>query len=49
VADIVARLRWLETADTRPLMGEVRTFVSTRNNLARFRSDWLALIERVVA
>ncbi len=49
VQDIVARLRWLEGADPRPLMEDVRAFVSAHNGLARFRSDWLALIERVVA
>ena len=49
VADIAARLRWLEGADTLVLMEEVRAFVSTHNDLARFRADWLALIERVVA
>jgi glycosyltransferase involved in cell wall biosynthesis len=47
VADIAARLRWLEGADTRTLMEDVRTLVSTANNLERFRSDWLALIDRV--
>jgi glycosyltransferase involved in cell wall biosynthesis len=47
VDEIVARLRWLEGADTRVLMEDVRAFVSTDNSLARFRSDWLALIERV--
>jgi glycosyltransferase involved in cell wall biosynthesis len=49
VADIVARLRWLEGADTHALMEDVSAFVSAHNGLARFRSDWLALIERVVA
>jgi glycosyltransferase involved in cell wall biosynthesis len=45
--DIATRLRWLERADTRPLMDEVRAFISARNDLNRFRSDWLALIDRV--
>lgn len=49
VADIAARLRWLEGADTRPLMEEVSSYVRSHNNLVRFRSDWLALIERVAA
>jgi glycosyltransferase involved in cell wall biosynthesis len=49
VADIAARLRGFEGADTRALMEDVRAFVGTRNDLARFRSDWLALIDRVVA
>jgi glycosyltransferase involved in cell wall biosynthesis len=48
VDDIVARLRWLEGADTRDLMEDVRAFVGTHNGLARFRSDWLSLIEGVV-
>jgi glycosyltransferase involved in cell wall biosynthesis len=47
VADIVARLRWLEGADTRALMEDVRAFVSAHNDLAGFRSTWLALIDRV--
>ncbi len=49
VADIVGRLRWLNGADTRPLMEDVSAYVSAHNNLVRFRSDWLALIEHVVA
>ena len=47
VADVAARLRWLEDADTGALMADVRAFVAARNDLARFRSDWLALIDRV--
>ncbi len=49
VEDIIARLRWLEEADTRPLMEEVRAFVGTHNDLTRFRAEWLTLIERVAA
>lgn len=49
VADIAARLRWLEGVDTGALMEDVRAFLGAHNNLARFRSEWLALIERVVA
>ncbi len=49
VADIAARLRGLEGADTRALMEDVRAFVGAHNDLARFRADWLALIDRVVA
>jgi glycosyltransferase involved in cell wall biosynthesis len=48
VDEIVARLRWLQGADTRVLMEDVRAFVSRHNDLARFRSDWLALVDRVV-
>jgi glycosyltransferase involved in cell wall biosynthesis len=48
VDEVVARLRWLEGADTRALMEEVRGFVSTHNGLARFRSDWLSMVESVV-
>jgi glycosyltransferase involved in cell wall biosynthesis len=47
VADVAARLRWLEDADTSALMSTVREFVTARNDLTRFRSDWLALIDRV--
>ncbi len=47
VPDIAARLRWLEAADTRALMEEVRTFVCAHNSLERFRTDWLAVIERL--
>lgn len=49
VADIVARLHWLEATDTRALMQDVRTFVLTHNSLARFRSDWLAAIDSIAA
>lgn len=49
VTDIVARLRWLEGTDTRALMEDVRTFVSTHNDLVGFRANWLALIDCVVA
>ncbi len=49
VGEIAARLRWLEGADTLALMEQVRAFVSTHNDLARFRADWLELIERVVS
>jgi glycosyltransferase involved in cell wall biosynthesis len=48
VGDIAARLRWLAGADTRELMGEVRSFVGEHNSLARFRSDWLETIEQVI-
>jgi glycosyltransferase involved in cell wall biosynthesis len=47
VADVAARLRWLEDADTSALMSAVRDFVTAGNDLSRFRSDWLALIDRV--
>ena len=47
VQDIAARLRWLREADTDALMSDVRAFVSQNNSLERFRSDWLALIEKI--
>ena len=47
VQDIAARLRWLTEADTDALMSDVRAFVSQNNSLERFRSDWLALIEKI--
>jgi glycosyltransferase involved in cell wall biosynthesis len=47
VEDVAARLRWLEHADTGPLMAAVQEFVAERNDLSRWRSDWLALIDRV--
>ena len=49
VQDITARLRWLRQADTAPLMSDVRRFVSEHNSLECFRSNWLALIEQVMA
>jgi glycosyltransferase involved in cell wall biosynthesis len=47
VQDIAARLRWLREADTDALMSDVRAFVSQNSSLERFRSDWLALIEKI--